>query len=254
MRSKGSLWSGWQQGHRYRFMGAGHRQFRVAVLQQSSPQALMRIDTETSGRPIPVLMAISQMDAALKKWAASPALQAGPPLVRQPLGNPCCPKEHMGVQKEIHSPSSNSRPRSPWNPYDRSLQAPKSCRPENRFGASLQNIRRFDGNRHLDHRFATRPRRAMDEGLTIGGSLDETRKVRLGFVHIDGTHQSTRIGLSSYRFVCRQQRDPFNLGLSNQDAVERVLVEWRQQGHRYRMGARHRQFRVAVSSNPRRSR
>ena len=41
-------------------------------------------------------------------------------------------------------------------------------------------------------------------------------------------------------FVHCQERDPFDLCLCDQDAVKRILVNWRKQIHINRVGASHR--------------
>ena len=40
-------------------------------------------------------------------------------------------------------------------------------------------------------------------------------------------------------FVRCQKREPFDLGLCHQDAIERILVDWRKQIHRHRMSTGH---------------
>ena len=51
-------------------------------------------------------------------------------------------------------------------------------------------------------------------------------------------------------FVHCQKRDPFDLGLCDQDAVKRILVDWRKQIHGYRVGASHGQFHIPVLQQP----
>ena len=51
-------------------------------------------------------------------------------------------------------------------------------------------------------------------------------------------------------FIRCQKRDPFDLGLCDQDAVKRILVDGRKQIHSYRVGASHRQFHITVLQQP----
>ena len=52
--------------------------------------------------------------------------------------------------------------------------------------------------------------------------------------------------VACHDFIRRQQREPFDLGLCHQDAVERVLVDWRKQIHRHCMSTGHGQFHITV--------
>ena len=51
-------------------------------------------------------------------------------------------------------------------------------------------------------------------------------------------------------FVRRQQRDPFDLGLRDQDPVERIHVDGRKQIHSRGVGACHGQFHIPVLQQP----
>ena len=59
-------------------------------------------------------------------------------------------------------------------------------------------------------------------------------------------HFANRAWVSGYPAVIGQQRNPFDVGLCNQDPVKRVFMKPRQVVRVYRMFAGDRQFAVTV--------
>jgi len=51
-------------------------------------------------------------------------------------------------------------------------------------------------------------------------------------------------------FVRRQQRESFDLGLCDQDAIERILVDGRKQIHSHGVRAGHGKFHITVLQQP----
>ena len=92
------------------------------------------------------------------------------------------PEQEVGVEEDLHSPPSNSNsissaPMRSKSPGTEICPARNPVRRAPDAGASRAMT--------LTIRFA---RAGDDERLSVGRSLDETREVGLGFVHVDGTH------------------------------------------------------------------